>query len=107
MAGAGDDDALPKQRPVFKPVDRIALRDDIADDGHGWCLEPSGADFFSHGAEGADEGLLTAMRRPADKRHGGGGCCAVLDQLAGDFVDALHAHEKDLGAICDGELRVV
>jgi hypothetical protein len=44
LAGAGDDDALAKQRAVFKPVDLRALGDDIADDGDGGSFE-SGAAF--------------------------------------------------------------
>ena len=107
LARARHDNALAKQRTLFKPVDLFTLFDDIADHCHRgrreiFCLGNVGDRF-----KRANDRLLRTGRRPTRQRNRRLRRCAVLDEGSGDLTQPRHTHQKHLRARRLGQLRVI
>ena len=81
----------PQQLPAYAIayLRNVAFGDDIANDRHSGCFEACGLHFGGDVGQGADKGLLVAVRGPAHEGDGRFWFRAVLQKLLGDLVDAL------------------
>lgn len=105
-ARTGDDDALAEEGQALEPIELVAQRDDVADDG-----DSGGGDFglrgeLGDGGERAGDGFLAAGGGAMDDGNGGGRGHAVADEGGGPVGEVVRAHEDDFGAGNFGNLLV-
>ena len=98
LASACDHDALTEQRTLLEPIQFVAQRNHIANDGDRRRGESCLLNLIGDGSKSRYQGLLTGCRSPTHHRHGGGCGLAFSDEALGERANAFDAHEDHFGS---------